>query len=224
MAAITLLAIASFALYGALRISYRGVPMPEPRTTLTANGMTSMLGSVSNVTMQLVPAALTVAKGIVIAVVEETDSMLAWSPEMSLGQAVGHSIAKQAVLYVVVGGGGRLAIPALTGQHANAGLLISIASALASASATLTKGAKEVKLSKSTTCGIHLVSMAVLGVVSSVMLHTLGQLGMDWTLDHIFSIKLGSKLSGVLAKFWKLGSASPEVGSFLQLVASSFLI
>ena len=104
-----------------------------------------------------------------------------------MAQALGWSVAKQAVLYVIVGGGRSLAIPApaLEGHHANAGLLNSAASALASASATLTKGMTEVKLSKSTTCGIHLCAMARFGVLCLVLLHTHGQLGLDWALDHI---------------------------------------
>ena len=61
-----------------------------------------MLGSVSNTTAQLFPAALTTAK----ALVEEGDGVKAWTTELSLGQAISWGIAKQAFIYFDIGVGG----------------------------------------------------------------------------------------------------------------------
>ena len=89
-----------------------------------------------------------------------------------------------------------MAIPALTRQHADLCLLINAAGAFALASATLTKGMKELKLSGSNTCSIYLGDM--LDVLGRALLRAHDQPGMDWVLNPrpIFAIKLGGKMSG----------------------------
>ena len=75
------------------------------------------------------------------------------------------------------------------------------------ASATLTKGMKELKLSGSTT-SIYLGVMLVIDVLGRALLRAHGQPGMDWVLNPrpIFAIKLGGKMSappGSLPRFRK---------------------
>ena len=80
-----LLDFAVLVLYASLSIAYPRLPLPAGDSSLNANGMSSMLGNISNMTAQLYPAALTLAKSVLIALVEEVDSMLAWTPQLSLG-------------------------------------------------------------------------------------------------------------------------------------------
>ena len=196
LAAMVLLAFVM--LCASLSISYPRLPLPAGDSSLTANGMTSMLGNISNMTVQIYPAALTTAKSVLIALVEEIDSMLAWTPELSLGSAVSLGIPKQVHICLSVGVGGFFAIPALTGKRANWGLLLNTASAAASASATRTKGMKELKFSRLLAMTILLGSMAMLIVLYVILLRLHGQLGMDWLLDLVFSLKVAGKMIGAL--------------------------
>ena len=79
------------------------MPLPASDGNVTANGMISMLGNISNMTVQLYPTPLTTAKSVLIALVEQVDSMKAWTPEMSLALAISWSKAKQTPICLSVG-------------------------------------------------------------------------------------------------------------------------
>ncbi len=89
------------------------------------------------------------------------------------------------MLCISVTSGGFLATIALTRQHADVCLATSAIGAFAAASATLTKGMKELTLSGSTTCNIYLGAMLVIVVLSQALLSAYGQPGMNWIFNPI---------------------------------------
>lgn len=201
LTAVVLLTLAMLVLYASLIIIYPDLPLPVDDSSLTANSMYSMLGSISNPTARLYPAVLTLAMSVLMALLEEMESTQAWTPELSLGSVISQSIAKQIPIYISVGAGGFYTIPALTGESANWGLLVNTASAVASASATLTTGMRELRLSRRLVLSIHLGSMVILSILYAILLRSYGQLGMNWLLALVFSLKAAGRSVGVWAQF-----------------------
>ena len=200
LTAVVLLLLAQLVLYASLIIIYPDLPLPVDDSSFTANSMFGKLGSISNPTARLYPAVLTLSKSVLMALLEVMESMQAWTPELSLGSAISQSIAKQIPIYISIGVGGFYTIPALTGESANWGLLVNTASAVASASATLTMGMRELRLSRRLVLSIHLGSMVILSILYAILLRSYGQLGMDWLLALVFSLKVAGRSIGVWAQ------------------------
>ena len=174
------------------------------RPYLSSNSAVSAMGmSISNCSLERLPAAQSIAKTMQLAFYEHMEAQLAGNPELSAPAAFGAAAVEHTLSYVVGSWLMYIIIHLRSNQTAYLSMLLMIAASVLSTSASIRKAASELKISQRTARLASRAASAIFFISISVSVLAAKQLGLDWATEVMLGSRWLAKLASLCAKFKK---------------------